>query len=812
VWLVLGNAVEVIVAALGVSYFFKNVPRLNSAKALAKYSLFAALLAPVAGAFIGALATTPEHYWLHWRMWFLADGLALFTLPPAIWGLVHLGSSVVRKSRAYYVELVALTAALIVFGYATLVVSVRTTPQAFLYLLVPLLLWSAFRFGSVGTSISVIIVSVLSIWGAVHGRGPWTGPVPIDNVLSLQLFLLFTAAPFMVLAILVEQHKDDEQGLRESEERLRLAQQAAGIGTFEWNIQSGVNRWTPELEALYGLPKGRFPGTQEAFAKMVHPDDFPRVEQWIAQSILSGSATGEWRVIWPDGTVHWLAGKWQVFKNEQGGAERVIGINLDIAERKQGEENLKASEEHSRQLVQGSSVAMIVSRGLEQKVELMNDSFTALFGYTMDDVPDVAHWWPRAYPDQAQRQAVRTEWQARVEKAIRNGTDIEPMEAAVRCKDGSTRYIEAHLSRIGETNLVTLIDLTERKRAEQALREGEERFRLVANSAPVLIWMSGTDKRCNYFNQPWLEFTGRPVEAELGNGWVDGVHLDDLKSCMDTYTQAFDRRENFTMEYRLRRHDGEYRWLSDIGVPRFDPDGSFAGYIGSCTDITDRKLAEEALAGVGRRLIEAHEEERTWIARELHDDVNQRIALLAIELERWNQQLPDSAVEFHDHIHHARHGLLEISKDIHALSHRLHSSKLEYLGLVVAANSFCKELSEQQKVAIDFSHSGIPRNLPKEVSLCLFRVLQEGLQNAVKHSGERHFTAKLHGTSEEIQLTVNDRGVGFDPQDAMNRRGLGLISMRERLQLMNGEFSIKSKLGHGTTVCARVLSCVGTGD
>jgi signal transduction histidine kinase len=147
---------------------------------------------------------------------------------------------------------------------------------------------------------------------------------------------------------------------------------------------------------------------------------------------------------------------------------------------------------------------------------------------------------------------------------------------------------------------------------------------------------------------------------------------------------------------------------------------------------------------------------------------------------------------------------LDISKDIQALSHRLHSSKLEYLGLVAAVNTFCKELSEQREVAIDFSHSGVPSNLPKEISLCLFRVLQEGLQNAVKHSGERHFKVELQGTSEEIQLTVNDEGVGFDPQDAMNRRGLGLISMRERLQLVRGKFSIKSQPGVGTAINARV--------
>ena len=348
------------------------------------------------------------------------------------------------------------------------------------------------------------------------------------------------------------------------------------------------------------------------------------------------------------------------------------------------------------------------------------------------------------------------------------------------------------------------VDITERKQAEQVLREGEERFRVVANTAPVMIWMSGTDKLCTYVNQSWLEFTGRPLQAELGKGWVESVHPEDVRRCMHTYTQAFDRRESFHMEYRLRRHDGEYRWLSDIGVPRFNPDHSFAGYIGSATDVTERKLAEESLADVGRKLIEAHEEERTWIARELHDDINQKMALLAIELDRWNQQLPPSAVELHDHIQHASQRLSDIAADIQALSHRLHSSKLEYLGLVAAVKSFCQELSEQQKVEIDFSHTAIPRSLPKEISLCLFRVLQETLRNAVKHSGVRHFKVELCGTEGEIQLTVSDLGVGFDPQDAIHRHGLGLISIRERMQLVSGEISVKSHPGSGTTIHARV--------
>jgi signal transduction histidine kinase len=207
---------------------------------------------------------------------------------------------------------------------------------------------------------------------------------------------------------------------------------------------------------------------------------------------------------------------------------------------------------------------------------------------------------------------------------------------------------------------------------------------------------------------------------------------------------------------------------------------------------------------VSRRLIEAHEEERTRIARDLHDDINQRLALLAIEIEQLKQNPPQSASEVADRMGKLSKQTGEIAADVQSISHRLHSSKLEYLGIVAAMRSFCAEFGEQQKVEIDFSYAEIPQNLSPGISLCLFRVSQEALHNAVKHSGVRHFEVKLRGAADTIHLTVRDSGHGFNLEAAMQRRGLGLTSMKERLKLVHGELTIDSQPKRGTTVHARV--------
>jgi len=343
-----------------------------------------------------------------------------------------------------------------------------------------------------------------------------------------------------------------------------------------------------------------------------------------------------------------------------------------------------------------------------------------------------------------------------------------------------------------------------RVRILASLRESEERFRLMASTAPVLIRMSGTDKLCTYFNKLWLDFTGTTLESELGNGWLKGVHPDDMPSCQDTYTRAFDRREEFRMEYRLRRHDGEYRWMLDSGVPRFNPNGSFTGYIGSALDITDHKKAEEALSSVSRRLIEAQEEERRFIARELHDDMSQRVALLAIDIQRLEDALSQASPALRSQTAEIAKRTLEISKEVQSLSHRLHSSKLELLGVVTAMKAFCNELSAQHEVEISFAHSDVPPSLQRDISFCLFRVLQEALRNAVKHSGVRQFEAEVRGVPGAILLTVRDSGVGFSVEEAIKNHGIGLISMRERVSIVKGTISITSKLTAGTEIRVRI--------
>jgi PAS domain S-box-containing protein len=343
-----------------------------------------------------------------------------------------------------------------------------------------------------------------------------------------------------------------------------------------------------------------------------------------------------------------------------------------------------------------------------------------------------------------------------------------------------------------------LASLVKRRRAQRSLRVNEEGFRLLLNAAPVMLWSAGPDQQCTNVNRARLDFTGRPIEAELGEGWTEAVHPDDRRRYRETFAEAFDRREPFRMEYRLRRHDGEYRWILDTGVA----DG-FGGYIGSAIDVSELKLASVALSGLSRRLLQSQEQERARIATTLNEDLCQRMTGLNLQLHSLSMGPNDDVNQMRVRVEELCAQFGNLVSEIQAISDQS-SHRLELRGLAASVRALCQQMSARHGVTIDYHYEGVPDTLPNEVALAMFRVLEEALCNAVRHAAVHRVSVSLGGSRNEMRLDVADEGVGFDPEAAMGSHGLGLIGMRERLSLVDGECLIESQPGAGTRIRARV--------
>ncbi len=339
-----------------------------------------------------------------------------------------------------------------------------------------------------------------------------------------------------------------------------------------------------------------------------------------------------------------------------------------------------------------------------------------------------------------------------------------------------------------------------KRKAEAVLRESEERFRLLADATPAMIWMCDAEGKITYANSRRLAFAYPGPPAGYSDKWMEYIHPDDRPNMLKTVATAMKTRQRFSYEYRLRRTDGAYRWMLDVASPRVNGDGSFAGFVGSAIDTTDQKLAQRALERVSGQLIEAQEKERRRIARELHDNICQRLGLLSLEIEQANWNSNGVRKNLED----IRNHCADIADEVQAISHQLHSSKLDYLGMAAALKGFCEEFSKQHHVEVEFTEQDVPENLPRDISLSLFRVTQEALHNAVKHSGTGRFAVEVRGSAGEVQLEVRDRGKGFDVEEAKQNRGLGLVSMQERVNLVGGRFSIESNPREGTMIKAIV--------
>ncbi|MEI6209752.1 MAG: PAS domain-containing protein [Desulfuromonadales bacterium] len=333
--------------------------------------------------------------------------------------------------------------------------------------------------------------------------------------------------------------------------------------------------------------------------------------------------------------------------------------------------------------------------------------------------------------------------------------------------------------------------------------ESEARFRNLAESAPVLIWMSGLDKRVNYVNKQWLAFTGRSLEEEIGNGWVEGVHPEDIDPCCSTYRDSFDQRIPFSMEYRLRHNDGTYRWILDNGVPRFSNDFIFMGFIGSCIDITLIKEIQEQHREHARYLNESIEKERIRIARDLHDSIGQSLTLLSFDTIRVKQETDGYGSGLHGLLDGMLKSIQNMVTALQEICTNLRPALLDDLGLEAAVDWVGDDFTRRTGIPCTVSWDGEPCRNP-HCTTDIFRVIQEALANIAKYSGATDVQIHFTGSGSNYLLEIHDNGCGFNVDSIPKGSGFGIISMRERAESLGAAFNLKSTLEKGTVITINI--------
>ena len=352
------------------------------------------------------------------------------------------------------------------------------------------------------------------------------------------------------------------------------------------------------------------------------------------------------------------------------------------------------------------------------------------------------------------------------------------------------------------------IDITERKHAEETLHQSEARLAAGADLAGLAFYEADFDAGVMYLDDRMRDLCGIPSGQQDGlqalEFWMEHLHPDDRPRMLNVRQQMQDGRlERLSTEYRYLHPTRGEMWIHHLaGVAARDATGRAIRTYGVLRDITERKQVEDELRDLSRRLIGAHEEERALLARELHDDLTQRVAVLAIEAGR--AELADSDGPQATAMRSVREGLVRLSEDIHSLAYQLHPSVLDELGLAEALRAECERQGRRGRLELSLKLDPLPTEVGKEEALCLFRVAQEALNNVARHSGASAASVTLRQMDDGLLLAVRDDGVGFDPASPGRGRSLGLASMRERVRLVNGTLDIESAPGRGTSVIAWV--------
>jgi PAS domain S-box-containing protein len=577
-------------------------------------------------------------------------------------------------------------------------------------------------------------------------------------------------------------------------------------------------RWLDYTGISFNEIKGR------EWAAAIHPQDITGLrEAWRAALVRSSSFEAEARMRRADGSYRWFLIQSVPLRDSSGRTIRWYGTNTDVEDLKFAQEELRKQTSRLDELFEQSPEAVVVL-STDDRIVRVNKEFTRMFGYEPDEVlqrltndlivPEAQMESSRAYTRLLQ-QGGRVE--VETVRRRKDGTEIDVSLLAVSVRTTSGEQV---------VNYAIYRDITERKLAEERLRESEARFQAMADTAPVLIWMTGTDGVCNYFNKPWLDFTGRTMEQEVGLGWTEGVYPDDLQGCFDCFLPAFHARKPFTMEYRLRRADGQYRWVIESGIPRYTPGGEFAGYIGSNIDITDRKLAEEErerlrhvqadLARINR--VTTMGELTASLAHEIKQPIAAAVTDAGTCLKWLARDQPD--------IEEARAAVSRIIKDVTRASEittRVRSlfKKGEPQRELVDLNEIIREMitllsGEAGRYSISI-HTDLAPDLPniRADRVQLQQVFMNLMLNAIDAMNETKVAKDLtiksqRNPEDQLLISVRDNGVGLPAQlgdkifDAFfttkpQGTGMGLSISRSIIESHGGRLWAAANPVQGTT-------------
>jgi len=351
------------------------------------------------------------------------------------------------------------------------------------------------------------------------------------------------------------------------------------------------------------------------------------------------------------------------------------------------------------------------------------------------------------------------------------------------------------------TPLMFLAVVIERERRSQSeLRTSQERITMAAEAAQLGMWLWDAPHNRFWLSEKCRELFGFPVDGDVTHeAFLQRIHPDDRADAENAVRRVHQEMVPYHSEYRLLLPDGTLRYAAS-GRMDFDSTNKPLRMLGICIDVSERRKAEHDAREVSSKLITAQEDERKRIARDLHDDLNQRLALLSVEMELLGQGADGDRDLSQQRIEEIGRRVKELSSEVHKLSHQLHPAKLDQLGLISAARSFCRDLSQQSGLPVAFVHDDVPRDLRSDVALCFYRVIQESLQNVVKHSRANAARVELRMDAQLLRLTVSDDGQGFDLDHAARHGGLGLVGMKERTRLVQGNIVLRSAPNQGTRI------------